>query len=1181
MLPKEEGVQARRSAAHPSAAGAARASLRASARWLRLTAGIPGRRSRLRAARSELGAAVARYLPDELAPGFLADSLASRRSAQVQLAEGDARPHPGPHRTSSSGRASRSQNGSPHRAGAADLRQLGQRAVQVWPRQRAARRLRAADTRLGAWATGLVDVPVPELRGARQLADHAQQAATAADADRRAAAGEADRSARLALRLAAEATLDLSRLVAAALGRAAAAVWAALALAWSRLALAAGAAGAWCAARLARAAGGIDGFVGERRRRREARAARRGSIAAEAGRTAPEDAGRRGAMEGSGGGTGGWRGEHGRDRPAAEHGDGLDPDDWWAPPPTPETGHAAGGDQWAGEYRGRHAAPSGRIDQAGRAGDDTDGWTPEWSRRSERDPVGGAAEHGGQGANGTALGAEQVWPPDPRRDAARNAAVPGAAWAAAGAVEEPHWPPAKGPGAAAPPPANGLLAALWRAAARVRLFGRRLARRLAPVVTAVAAPPDRARRGSFALFRPIALACVCSLVIGGFAALPTGIVMAGSVRAAGKGLPDLSDLKPLPQAERTEVYDVNDRRIAVLKSEQDRIVVPLSAVPQLVQFAVLAAEDARFYEHHGVDQRSIFRALLTDVFRGQREQGGSTITQQLVRNAYPNLRERSVVRKVKEAALAAELERRIGKSQILEQYLNRVYFGGGYYGVQAASYGYFNRPVRSLTLAQAATLAGVIRSPESGNPRQNPDEARRLRDSVIDRMAQLGMVRPDQAAKARTEPLRVAQKHEATTKYPWFMDGVKRQLLADPRLGRTEAERSRRLFEGGLRVYTTLNPAVQEAAERAAANWRPKSGPDVAIVSVIPQTGEVRAIVGGRNWAKDQFNLALQGQRQAGSSFKPFVLAAAMANGISPDSVWESSGWPTREVCGVPWSVNNYEGSGSGLMPVRVATWHSVNAVYGRLMEQLCPAKVVEMAHDKLGISLLKNQEGVPSIALGSANVVPIDMAGAYATFANMGVYHKPRFVERVLYHGKVVFDDSHDPGEQRIQPALAYEVNDVLKGVISNGTAVAAQIGRPAAGKTGTTQDYRDAWFVGYTPKLATAVWMGYPKEELPMRNIEGVGRVTGGSFPARIWRDFTSQVLDGTQPLDWQRPPDQLNFTVLPPPPPSTTNPPFPSFTLPPGFPGPPITGPGRGGGGGGGPFPPTTLSGDPRRP
>ncbi|HEX6674483.1 MAG TPA: transglycosylase domain-containing protein [Actinomycetes bacterium] len=1175
MLPREEGVEARRSAAHPSAAGAARASMRASARWLRLTAGVPGRRSRLRAARVELGAAVARYLPDELAPGFLADSLASRRSAQVLLAETDARPHPVPYPTGAGSRAARYGNGSPHRPGPHDLRDLGQRAVQVWPRQRAARRLRAADAQLGAWATGLAEVPVPELRGARQLADQAQQAAQAADAERRAAAGEADRAARLALRLAAEATVDFLGLVGWALARAAAAVGSALARAWARVALAAAATGAWCAGVLGRTAGGIDGFVAQRRRRREARAGRRGSIAAEAGRTAPEDAGRRGAMEGSGGGTGGWRGDPGRDRPAGEQRDALDPDDWWAPPPTPEGG------QPGPEYRGRHAAPTGPFDPAGRAGDAADGSAAEWWRRSDREPVSVAAGDGGQGSNGTAIGAAQVWPPDPRRAPARDAADPGAAWAAVAAVEEPAWPPARGPGAATPPPANGLLAALWRVAARVRLFGRRLARRLAPVVSAAAAPPDRARRGSFALFRPIALACVFALVLGGFAALPTGIVMAGSVRAAGKGLPDLADLKPLPQAERTEVYDVNNHRIAVLKSDQDRIVVPLSAVPRLVQFAVLAAEDARFYEHHGVDQRSIFRALLTDIFRGAREQGGSTITQQLVRNAYPNLRERSVVRKVKEAALAAELERRIGKSQILEQYLNRVYFGSGYYGVQAASYGYFNRPVRSLTLAQAATLAGVIRSPESGNPRQNPDEARRLRDSVLDRMVQLGMVRPDQAAKARIEPLRVAKRREFTTKYPWFMDGVKRQLLADPRLGRTEAERSRRLFQGGLRVYTTLNPAVQAAAERAAARWRPASGPDVAIVSMLPKTGEVRAVVGGRNWSKDQFNLALQGQRQAGSSFKPFVLAAAMANGISPDSVWESSGWPRREVCGVPWAVNNYEGSGSGLMPVRVATWHSVNAVYGRLMEQLCPAKVVEMAHDKLGISLLKNQERVPSIALGSANVVPIDMVGAYATFANMGVYHKPRFVNRVLYHGKEVFNDSNEAGEQRIQPALAWEVNDVLKGVISNGTAVAAQIGRPAAGKTGTTQDYRDAWFVGYTPNLATAVWMGYPQRELPMRNIEGVGRVTGGSFPARIWRDFTSEVLANTPGEDWQRPPDQLSFTVLPPPPPSTTNPPFPSFTLPPGFPGgPPITGPGHGGGGGGPgpPVPPTTLGGGP---
>ena len=737
-----------------------------------------------------------------------------------------------------------------------------------------------------------------------------------------------------------------------------------------------------------------------------------------------------------------------------------------------------------------------------------------------------------------------VWADQGRRPAEDEARRNGVTFAA----EAPAWPPDRPAGAFTAPPSNRFLAWSLAVAWRVRRFGRRLARRLAPLVTAVAAPPDTARMGRLGLVRPIALACVLSLVIGGFAALPTGVMMAGSVKAFGNGLPDLSDLTPLPQAERTEVFDVRGHRIAVLKSEQDRIVVPLSYVPQMVQFAVLAAEDARFYEHRGVDQRSIFRALLTDMFRGEQAQGGSTITQQLVRNAYPNLRERSVVRKVKEAALAAELERRIGKSQILEQYLNRVYFGAGYYGVQAASIGYFTRSVRALSLAQAATLAGIIRSPETANPRQNPDETRRLRDSVLTRMVQLGMVRPEQAAQASAEPVRVAPKREAVTKYPWFMDGVRRQLLGDPRLGRTEAERSRRVFQGGLRVYTTLNPAVQAAAERAAANHRPPSGPDVAMVAVKPKTGEVRAVVGGRDYNKSQFNAALQGGRQAGSAFKPFVLAAAMANGISPDSLWESSGWDTREVCGAPWKVSNYEGNGSGQMPVRQATWNSVNGVYGRLMEQLCPAKVVEMAEKNLGVSLLRKQERAPSIALGAANVLPIDMVGAYATFANMGVYHKPRFVSKVVWHGKVVFDDSHDPGEQRIPPALAYEVNDVLKGVISNGTAVAARIGRPAAGKTGTTQDYRDAWFVGYTPDLATAVWMGYPKTEKSMYNIKGVPRVTGGSFPARIWRDFTSEVLQGVDGSDWQRPPDQLTFTVLPPPP---TAP--PSTVFPPGFPGP----------------------------
>jgi penicillin-binding protein 1A len=1134
LQPREEGVRERRSAAHPSAAGAARSSLRAGGRWLRLAAGTPGRRARLRATRIELGAAVAHYLPDELAPGFLADSLASRRAAQVRLAETEWRPAPG----DGGGRAARDAAG-----GTAELRDLGQRAAQAWPRHRASRRLRDADAQLGAWATRLVDVPVPELASARDAAVQAQQRAAEAEAEQGAAAREAVGAARLAYRLADEATLDFVRFVLAtlvaaavavwgALVAAAGAVWAALVAGWTRLGDAGRALVAWCAARLA-----ATGRARQRRRhRREARAARRGSIPeappagavrapaastsgaaatrlpvdeSPTGRRSRESAGRRGTMEGSGGGGDRWPG---------------DPYDWWAP-------------------AGAVSTSPGQAEAAGQQ-DDTDGWLPDWWRSAGQQQ----RDHGAAGT--PAAAADDVWASNAPPPAGGRSRRNGVAFA----PEEPAWPAGSPAGAFAAPPSNPVLAWSWAVAWRVRRFGRRLARRLAPVVTAVAAPPDTARMGRLGLVRPIALACLLSLVIGGFAALPTGVMMAGSVKAFGKGLPDLSDLTPLPQAERTEVFDVRGNRIAVLKSEQDRIVVPLSYVPQMVQFAVLAAEDARFYEHRGVDQRSIFRALLTDVFRGEQAQGGSTITQQLVRNAYPNLRERSVVRKVREAALAAELERRVGKNQILEQYLNRVYFGGGYYGLQAASIGYFTRSVRSLSLAQAATLAGIIRAPETANPRQNPDETRRLRDSVLTRMVQLGMVRPEQAAQARAEPLRVAPKREAVTKYPWFMDGVKRQLLSDPRLGRTEAERSRRVFQGGLRVYTTLNPAVQDAAERAVARWRPPSGPDVALVSVIPKTGEVRAIVGGRDYNKSQFNAALQGGRQAGSAFKPFVLAAAMANGISPDSLWESSGWDTREVCGAPWKVSNYEGRGSGQMPVRQATWHSVNGVFGRLMEQLCPAKVVEMAEKNLGVSLLRKQERAPSIALGAANVLPIDMVGAYATFANMGIYHKPRFVDKVLWHGKEVFNDSQDQGEQRIPPALAYEVNDVLKGVISDGTGVAARIGRPAAGKTGTTQDYRDAWFVGYTPNLATAVWMGNPKVEQPMLNVGDVGRVTGGSFPARIWRDFTGEVLQTAPQNDWQRPPDQLNFTVLPPPP--TTAP--PSTVFPPGFPGPGPGGP-----------------------
>jgi penicillin-binding protein 1A len=301
-------------------------------------------------------------------------------------------------------------------------------------------------------------------------------------------------------------------------------------------------------------------------------------------------------------------------------------------------------------------------------------------------------------------------------------------------------------------------------------------------------------------------------------------------------------------------------------------------------------------------------------------------------------------------------------------------------------------------------------------------------------------------------------------------------------------------------------------------------------VAIDPRDGGVRAVVGGRNFKNESYNAALQGVgRQPGSSFKTFVLAAALDAGISPDSVWESSGFD-QLVCGSQWAVDNYEGGGSGPVSVRDATWHSVNGVYGRLMEKLCPDRVADMA-ERLGIPKIPASQRVPSMALGSAEVRPIDMASAYATLADMGEYHRPTFFERIDHRsGKPVIEQPNKP-ERRISAALAWQVNDILKGVVTGGTGTNANIGRPVAGKTGTNQAYRDAWFVGYTPQLAVAVWMGNPKNQESMYNVQG-RRVSGGSFPALVWHDFMAVAMANQEVLDWPRPPEQLKYTILPPP-------------------------------------------------
>jgi penicillin-binding protein 1A len=670
------------------------------------------------------------------------------------------------------------------------------------------------------------------------------------------------------------------------------------------------------------------------------------------------------------------------------------------------------------------------------------------------------------------------------------------------------------------------LAATGRGLARTC---RGVAHVLAVVVAVLAAPPDRRLPVWRRFLRPLVVALVLTGMVGAAAALPTAALLGGSFRTAAAGLPSLAEMHPLAQPERTQIYDAKGHLIEVLHDEQDRIVVPLSVIPGVLRQAVLAAEDERFYSHRGIDDRGVFRALLANLLSREPVQGGSTITQQLVRNAYPDLRDRSLVRKVKEASLAAQLEERLTKDQILEAYLNRVYFGSGYYGVEAASRGYFGIHVGQLNLTQAATLAGLIREPETSNPRTAPKRALARRNTVLQQMASLHMASLSSAARAQTQPLGVRAPKTVGGRYPWFVDALKRQLLDDPRLGRTVADRNRMLYEGGLRIETTLDPDLQAQAEDAVARWRPSSGPDVGLVTIDPRTGAVRAVVGGRDFRKAQFNLAVQGERQAGSSFKPFVLAAALDAGISPDSTWDSSGFSDRKVCGARWTVSNYEGKGSGKMSLREATWHSVNGVYARVMAELCPARVVAMAK-RLGVSVAESQSHAPSIALGSANVSPLEMASGYATLANEGVYHHPILFTKVSRHGSTLIENRSE-GERRISAALAFQVTDILKGVIRQGTGTAAQIAWPAAGKTGTTQDYRDAWFVGYTRQLTTAVWMGYPGREVPMRDIGGI-RVTGGSYPARIWHDFMTVAMVGQPTLDWPRPPERLNFTVQPTP-------------------------------------------------
>jgi membrane peptidoglycan carboxypeptidase len=538
--------------------------------------------------------------------------------------------------------------------------------------------------------------------------------------------------------------------------------------------------------------------------------------------------------------------------------------------------------------------------------------------------------------------------------------------------------------------------------------------------------------------------------------------------------------------------------------------VPLSRVPPHVIRAVLDAEDDRFYEHGALDLRALTRALVVNVQAGGVFEGGSTITQQLVKISLLNPRQEAS-RKIKEAALAIRLEDEMSKEEILERYLNAVYLGNHAYGFQAGAETYFHTDIDKVTLGQGILLASLIRDPVGADPWTKPAEAKARRDVVIDRMVELGHVQPGEAQALKAEALPTPPPQEPPKGSDYFTERVKQQLLADTRLGNTASERYAAVFKGGLTIRTTLDPGMQRMAEEAVARTLPDTGGRfrAALVSVEPTTGAVRALVGGSDFSNAKFDLAVQGAKQTGSSFKPFTLVAALESGFSiHDSILGTAPCRIPNPGSEDWEPDNVEGSAGGVLTLTDATVHSVNCAYARLVKLIGPEKVVETAK-RMGVSA--DLQPFLSLTLGAQPVSPLDMASAYATLAADGHRHPPLFVDEVLDSGGKVLFKNEPKGEPVVSPQVARTVNQTLTQVVQRGTGRAAAVpGWPVAGKTGSTDNNTNAWFVGYTPTLATAVWMGNPDEDIPMRSVGGI-TVFGGTFPARIWKAFMAAALTG----------------------------------------------------------------------
>lgn len=563
----------------------------------------------------------------------------------------------------------------------------------------------------------------------------------------------------------------------------------------------------------------------------------------------------------------------------------------------------------------------------------------------------------------------------------------------------------------------------------------------------------------------------------------------------------------------SQVFDSHGRLITTLHSDQNRLPIDINKVPQNLQNAFIAAEDNRFYEHIGIDPIGIFRAIFANLTNRGIAQGGSTITQQLAKNAFLS-QEQTLKRKIQEAMLALEIEHKYSKKEILEMYMNQIYFGQGAYGIQTAAKTYFNKDVNELTLTQCAMLAGLPKSPNYYSPFNNLNEAKKRKNVVLDQMVKYGYVSAAEAEDAKNQDLGLSKSHQSkeADEYASFIDYVSQQVA--------KKYGDDALYKEGLKIYTTMDVDKQHAAVRAMRNlpnnYTDENGltqPQAAIVSIDPKTGHILAMVGGRG--QDSFNRASMAVRQPGSAFKPFVYLTALQHDMTPDTTMDD-----QPVTYGSWSPKNAGGSYSGTMALSDALAHSVNTIAVQLADKVGTKNIIANAK-KMGITTLDAKDDNLAMALGglTKGVTPLEMASAYSTFANKGVHVKPTAIVKILDRNGNVLEDASTLEKEETKTRVmsereAYEMTTMLEGVIDHGTGTAAAIGRPAAGKTGTTDDNKDAWFVGYTPDIVTAVWIGDDT------GSHSLGEIYGGTIPAEIWKDYMSSATSDESGGDFSAP-------------------------------------------------------------